>query len=135
VFATNSQYLDSGTLFAQAGVDIARAEEAVETIVAELRRIADEPVPAAELRKAKSYLKGRLVLGLEDPRSIVSFGLRGEVLEGRARELDEVLEGIEAVSVEDLQRLAVELIGERALNFAAIGPLEDDGRFRELLTA
>ena len=133
VFATLGQYLDAGSVFAQAGVDLHRADEAVTTIAAELRRVAAEPVPEDELRKAKNYLKGRLVLGLEDPRSIVAFGLRGEVLEGRAREVDEVLDGIESVSSADVARLGRELLGEHPLRLAAIGPVEDEERFRGLL--
>src|SRR4051794_24584127 len=95
VFAQHGQYLDAGSLFTQAGVDLERADEAVRTIVEQLRSMEEELVPDDELRKAKSFLKGRLVLGLEDPRSIIAFGLRGLVLEGRARELPEVLDGIE----------------------------------------
>ena len=88
VFAQHGQYLDAGSLYAQAGVDLARADEAVRTILAELRKLRDEPVPADELAKAKSYLRGRLVLGLEDPRSIISFGLRGLGARGRAPRAD-----------------------------------------------
>src|SRR2546426_6865357 len=44
VFATNAAYTDAGSLYSQAGVDINRIDEAVTTIVDELKRIADEPV-------------------------------------------------------------------------------------------
>ena len=43
---------------------------------AELRERA--ACPTTSWRRPQSYLKGRLVLGLEDPRSIVGFGLRGD---------------------------------------------------------
>jgi predicted Zn-dependent peptidase len=133
VFAQHGQYLDAGSLYAQGGVDLARAEEAVTTILAELRKIADEPVPQTELDKAKSFLKGRLVLGLEDPRSIVAFGLRGLVLEDRAREVAEVLGGIDAVDREAVQRVARELFAPEQLRIAAIGPYDDEDRLTELL--
>ena len=133
VHAQHGQYLDAGSLFAQAGVDVARADEAVSTIVAELRRITAEPVPADELAKAKSFIKGRLVLGLEDPRSIVGFGLRGLVLEGNAREIPEVIAGIDAVTAEEIQRVARELFATERLRLATVGPFDDDARFRALL--
>jgi predicted Zn-dependent peptidase len=133
VFAQHGQYLDTGSLYTQAGVDLARADEAVRTILAELRKLRDEPVPADELAKAHSYLRGKLVLGLEDPRSIVSFGLRGLVLEGKARELTEVLEGFASVTAEDVQRVAAELLRPEALRLAAIGPVDDVARFEALL--
>src|SRR6476620_3314898 len=52
VFGNNSSYTDAGSLYAQAGVDIQRTDDAVTTIAAELRRIAEETVPSAELEKA-----------------------------------------------------------------------------------
>src|SRR5205807_2253051 len=52
VFGTNHSYTDAGSLYSQAGVDINRIDEAVSTVVTELRRIADETVPADELEKA-----------------------------------------------------------------------------------
>jgi predicted Zn-dependent peptidase len=84
VFATNHSYTDTGSLYAQAGVDINRIDEAVETIARELRKIAKEPVPADELEKAKNVAKGRFVLQTESPHGMIVFGLRREVLEGRA---------------------------------------------------
>jgi predicted Zn-dependent peptidase len=135
VFASHGQYLDAGSLHSQAGVDVARADEAASTIVAELRRITTETVPAAELAKAKSYMKGRLVLGLEDPRSIIAFGLRGLVLEGAAREVPEVLAGIDAVDAGQIQRLAEELFAPDRLRLAAIGPFDDEARFMQALAA
>jgi predicted Zn-dependent peptidase len=105
----------------------------VRTIVGELRGAALQPVPAEELAKAKSFLKGRLVLGLEDPRSIIAFGLRGEVLEGKVREIGEVLAGIDAVTVEQVHEMAQRLFAPEALRLAAIGPFEDEERFKALL--
>jgi predicted Zn-dependent peptidase len=133
IYGYNQGYTDTGTLFAQGGVDIARIEEAVSTVVAEFRRIAAEPVSDDELHKARNFAKGRLVLSLEDPRGTILFGLRSEVLEGKIREPDEVLAGLDAVTVEDVQRVAQELIAEDNLNLALIGPFEDESRFEPLL--
>jgi predicted Zn-dependent peptidase len=133
VYGVNHSYTDAGSLHAQAGVDIERVEEAVTTIVDELKRIVDEPVPADELDKAKSFAKGRFVLQLENPQGLILFGLRREVLEGRAVEPAEVLEAIDAVSGEDVQRVAQEILGTGAFKLALIGPFEDAERFEKLL--
>ena len=133
VFAANHSYTDAGSLYSQAGVDIERADEAVETIVTELKRIADEPVPEDELEKAKNVAKGRFVLQLESPHALVTFGLRREILEGEATEPDEVIASIEAVTVEDVQRVAQDVIGSGGLNLALIGPFDDPDRFQKLL--
>ena len=68
VYAANSAYTDAGSLHSQAGVDINRIDEAITTIVDELKRIADEEVPADELEKARNFAKGRFVLQLESPQ-------------------------------------------------------------------
>jgi predicted Zn-dependent peptidase len=133
VFALNQGYTDTGTLFAQAGVDINRIDEAVTTIVAELKKIADEPVPSEELEKARSFAKGRFVLQLETPQNLLLFGLRREVLEGRVADPTEVLEGLDAVTAEDVQRVAQDLISDDRLRLALIGPFDDADQFEKLL--
>jgi predicted Zn-dependent peptidase len=133
VFCHHSAYNDTGTLFSQAGVDIERIDLAVSTIVGEFAKLASEPVEDDELRRTKNFLKGRLVLQLEDPRGLLGFGLRREVLEGRLVEPEEVLERIEAVTAADIQRLAGEIIRENGLNFGLVGPFDDDQRFLDLM--
>ncbi len=133
VYGYNQGYTDTGTLFAQAGVDIARIDDAISTVAAEFAKIAAEPVGAGELEKARNYAKGRLVLSLEDPKGMVMFGLRGAVLENRLREPDEVLAGYDAVTAEDVQRVARDIIREDNLNLALIGPFEEADRFEPLL--
>ena len=133
VFGTNHSYTDAGSLYSQAGVDINRIDEAVTTILGELRKIAADPVPADELEKAKSFAKGRFVLQLENPQGLILFGLRREVLERRVPDLDEVLAGLTAVTAEDVQRVARDLIADEKLRLALIGPFEDTDRFEKLL--
>lgn len=135
VFATNHSYTDAGSLYAQAGVDIERIDDAVTTVAAELKKIAAEPVPDDELRKAKNFAKGRFVLQIESPHGLIMFGLRREVLEGAATEPEEVLAGVEAVTAADVQRVAQELIDDQALRLAVIGPFDDPARFEQMLTA
>jgi predicted Zn-dependent peptidase len=133
VYATNHSYTDAGSLYAQAGVDIERIDDAVSTVAVELKRIAEEAVPEDELRKAKNFAKGRFVLQIESPHGLIMFGLRREVLEGRVPEPEEVIAGLEAVTAEDVQRVAQDLIDEKALRLAVIGPFEDAERFEKLL--
>jgi predicted Zn-dependent peptidase len=114
-------------------VDITRIDEAVATIVREFSRIASERVSDEELAKARNFAKGRLVLSLEDPKGLILFGLRSEVLEGRLREPDEVLAGYDAVTADDVQRVAQDIIRDERLNLAVIGPFDEPERFEKLL--
>ena len=133
VFGHHQGYHDTGTLFAQAGVDTERIDQAVSTIIAQFRGMAAAPVGEDELRRCKNYLKGRMVLQLEDPKGLLMFGLRREVLENRVAEIDEVLNGIEAVTAEDIQRLARQVIVNDGLNFGLVGPFDDEQRFLDIL--
>jgi predicted Zn-dependent peptidase len=133
IYGHQQGYTDTGTLFAQGGVDIQRIDDAVRTVVAEFGRIAAEPIEADELEKARNFAKGRLVLSLEDPKGMILFGLRNQVLEGTIREPEEVLSGLDAVTIEDVQRVAQDIIREDRLNFALIGPFDEPERFQQLL--
>ncbi|MDX6469058.1 MAG: hypothetical protein QOF75_861 [Gaiellaceae bacterium] len=133
VFGTNHSYTDAGSLYSQAGVDINRIDEAVTTIATELKKIAAEPVPSDELEKARNFTKGRFVLQLESPQGLILFGLRKEVLEQRAPDPEEVLAGVDAVTGEDVQRVARDLLADEKLRLALIGPFDDAERFEKLL--
>src|SRR5205823_3871044 len=122
VYGLNHSYTDAGSLYAQAGVDISRIDDAVSTIAAELRKIAFEPLATEELEKARNFAKGRFVLQLESPQGLTLFGLRKEVLERRAPDVDEVIAGLNAVTAEDVQRVAQDIVADERLRLALIGP-------------
>jgi predicted Zn-dependent peptidase len=133
VFGLNHSYTDAGSLYAQAGVDLNRVDDAVATVAAELRKVADEGVPEEELEKTRNFTKGRFVLQLESPQGLILYGLRREVLEGRVAEPEEVLAALDAVTGDDLSRVAHDVIGRNGLNLALIGPFDDAERFEKLL--
>jgi predicted Zn-dependent peptidase len=133
VHGSNHSYTDAGSLYSQAGVDLNRIDEAITVIVDQFKRMAEEPVPADELEKARSLAKGRFVLHTESPQGLVMFGLRREVLEGVAMEPAELLAELDKITVEDVQRVGQDLIDAKGLHLAVIGPFEDEERFRKLL--
>jgi predicted Zn-dependent peptidase len=132
VFGTNHSYTEAGSLYAQSGVDINRIDDAVSTIVEQFRLLASEPVPSEELEKARNFAKGRFVLQLESPHGTIMYGLRREVLEGRAEEPQAVLDALDAVTADDIQRVAQSVL-EAGPYLAVIGPFDDAERFERLL--
>jgi predicted Zn-dependent peptidase len=133
VYGLNHSYTDAGSLYSQAGVDINRIDDAVATIAGELRKVATQPLPAAELEKARNFAKGRFVLQLESPQGLMLFGLRKEVLERRLPDPDEILRGVDAVTSDDIARVASELLTAENLRLAVVGPFDDPSRFEPLL--
>jgi predicted Zn-dependent peptidase len=134
VYGLNHSYTDAGSLYAQAGVDINRIDDAVSTIATELRKIAAEAVPTEELEKAKSFAKGRFVLQLETSQGLIMFGLRRETLESTTPDPEEILDEIGRVTAEDVSRVAQDLIDTQGINLAVIGPFDDPDRFEQLLS-
>jgi predicted Zn-dependent peptidase len=72
-------------------------------------------------------------LQTESPTGLLVSGLRREVLEGEAEEPAEILAGLDAVTAEDLQRVAQDVIGGAGLRCAVIGPFDDEEAFAALL--
>jgi predicted Zn-dependent peptidase len=135
VYGYNSSYTDAGTLMSQAGVDLNRADEAAKVIATEFRKLAEERLASDELDKVRALAKGRFVLQTETPNGLMLFGLRREVLEGDVIEPEEYIERIEAVTADDIQRVAQDLIGSNGMRLAVIGPFDDEDVFREAIAA
>jgi predicted Zn-dependent peptidase len=72
------------------------------------------------------------VLQLESPHGQIMFGLRREVLEGEATEPADVLAALDAVTAEDVQRVAQDVL-DSGFRLAVIGPFDDPERFERLL--
>jgi len=134
VHGMNHSYTDAGSLLAQAGVDLTRIDEAISVIAEQFDRMASETVGSDELEKARSLIKGRFVLRTESPQGLIMWGLNHEVLEGRALEPEQLLERIDAVGADDVQRVAQDLIARQKMRLAVIGPFAGrDEHFVELL--
>ena len=125
-------FLDSGAVTIYAGVDLRRIDIAIEAILEELRRLKDG-VPEVELVKAKEMAKGRLMLRMEDTRSVASWMGGQELLTGRIRTVDEIVSIIDAIALDDLERVARELFTIENLNLAIVGPIADEDRLHRLL--
>lgn len=120
-------FLDSGAITIYAGVDPKHIDAAIEGILEELRRIKDD-IPEAELAKVKELAKGRLLLRMEDTRSVAGWMGGQELLSGRIRTVDEVALIIDAIASQDLKRIAKQLLVSHKLNLAIVGPVADEER-------
>jgi predicted Zn-dependent peptidase len=126
-------YEDVGQGVFYAGTDLERVEETISALVGELRKLRDEGVPEDELRRTKDLRKGRLLMGLEDSRSMASWVGSQELVYGEIKSPEEVMEEIEAVTSAQVKELAEELFLTQRLSLALIGPYDDVDRFSSLL--
>lgn len=135
VRSSAEEYADAGTLVSAAGVDPKRVVEAIKVIMEEYSKIAEGKMDLKneELRKAKEFLKGHLVLDLEDSRSVAGYYASQELLEERIENPDEVLEKIEAITAEDIESVGKEFFKNEGLNLALIGKFEDRNKLESLV--
>ncbi|MGZ6339886.1 MAG: M16 family metallopeptidase [Candidatus Limnocylindrales bacterium] len=126
-------YADAGALVVSAGVDPDRLRPALEAILAELARLRDEPVPTAELAKARAYLSGRLELRMEETRHMASWLGGQEALHERVLTLDEALAAVAAVDAAGIQRVAASLIHDEGLRLAVVAPPRRGSRLEAAL--
>jgi predicted Zn-dependent peptidase len=127
-------YEDVGQGVIYAGTDVKRVPEAIGAICNELARLRDEGVPLDELDRTKELRKGRLLMGLEDSRSMASWVGSQELVYGEILTPEEVTAKIEAVTGEQVHDLSKELFRSDLLSLALIGPFENDDLFRDVLT-
>lgn len=117
---------DSGALTIYAGVEPKNLTVSIEAILRQLTNL-KELVPAEELTKAKELSKGRLMLRMEDSRSVAGWTGGQETLNGYIQTVEEVIEKIDAVTAEDMAELARELFREDKLRLSVVGPDKDEG--------
>jgi predicted Zn-dependent peptidase len=133
VYSFTSAYADTGQVGLYVGTRADNLIQALSIVGAELAHLRSEPATPEELARAKENLKGRVVLALESTGARMNR-LGSETLAGSPlMSLDEVVERIDAVSLEDLAALAEELWDPERLSAAGIGP--DRERYEEALAA
>ncbi|MYC29077.1 MAG: insulinase family protein [Chloroflexi bacterium] len=125
-------FRDCGSLVVYCGVEPRKTVEAVQAVVSELSGMRD-PVPAAELKKAKEFSKGRLMLRMEDTRSVAAWLGGQELLLGRVSTIDETVENIDRVEAGDVARVAERLLDPDKLRLAVVGPSEGEKELQKLL--
>ncbi len=125
VFSFSGQFSDTGQIGLYVGTRPDNLLEAMTVVGEELRRLRAEPGTAEELDRAKENVKARIVLGLESSSARMNR-LGGSTLFGLPLlEPEELMERIDAVSLDDLAALADELWAPERLSAAGIGPDED----------
>lgn len=134
VYGYFRQYADAGQGVVYAGTDLHRVEETIAAIVGELQKISQQRVSNEELSRNKELAKGRILIGLEDSRAVASWIGGQELTHGEIKTPEEVMELIDAVTVEDMGSLAEEIYRENPLHLVLIGPYDNGDRFSELVT-
>lgn len=133
IHTSTDEYEDVGTISTNAGVSVEKIDQAIQSIVAEYEKAADNGVNAEELEKAKAYLKGKIILRLEDSEEYAHLIGKYELLQNKQVSLEDLEKQINKVTLPQVNKVAKELFQSDLLNLAVIGPYEDKERFEKLL--
>jgi len=132
VHSSLNLFRDCGSLTVYCGVEPQKGEVALSAILEQLAGLRSD-IPQSELEKARELTKGRMLLRMEDSRAVAMWMGAQEKLTGRVRTVDEVVGILDSVTLEDVERVAGDLIREEKLNMAVVAPYRSDRRFRGLL--
>jgi predicted Zn-dependent peptidase len=119
---------DTGVLGIYAGTEPRQAARAVGAIVGQLKRLCEEKVKPTELTKAREFYKGRLLLQMESTNSVATWYGGQEALMGKIEDVDQTMAEIDAVTADDVMRVARALFSQN-LQLAAIGPFRSEAPF------
>lgn len=119
-----NSYAETGNFVVSAGVDPAQVEPAIEAIIHELTRLCKTPVPVDELNRIKAYVRGSMILSLEGTTQVASWLGSQECLRGKILGLDEIIAHVDAVTPQDIQRLAQLCFAPEWRRLAMIGPYD-----------
>jgi predicted Zn-dependent peptidase len=125
-------FLDTGAMSISAGVDAKNLPVAIKAILAELARL-KEPIPEVELSKAKELFKGRILLRMEDSRSVSGWLGGQEILTGEILTVDEIIAIVEAITTAELRHVAEELLVPGQMRLAVVGPISPEEPLEDLL--
>ena len=130
-----SSFFDAGLIGVYAGVNPDQTIEVLEIILTEMEKLRTTPVDPSELDAAKEHLKGGLVLSLESTDNIMTRLAKNEITYERYIHFDEIMDSIDAVTMDHLQELAEEYLRPDTLALTLLGPIESREVRPDLLVA
>ncbi|MBI5467478.1 MAG: insulinase family protein [Candidatus Kerfeldbacteria bacterium] len=133
VSAGANPYEDTGCFMVHAGLEKSRLQDALTVIVAELKKLKTTPVTSVELKRAKEFLRGKMILSIEDSDSLASWYGRQALFGKKILTPEQALKKVAAVTAKDVQRVARHLFRPSAMRLAVVGPYADAKPFTKIL--
>ena len=123
IYSEMSPFRDAGSLSVYAGMSLDKTDRVLDLTLVELRRLKQETVSDAELKRAKDQMKSNIVLGLESSSSRMSNLARQQMYFGRFFPVDEIVSEIDRVTPAEVQRLANQLFQPGLIALTLLGNL------------
>jgi len=133
IHSSISGFYDTGMLVISAGVDNKKISESVNIILKEMRKFKEEIVSHEELERAKEFIIGQIILGLESTYAYMHWLGENKLLLDKTLTPVEVTGKIKKIKPEDVQRIANKIFVNENLNLALIGPRENAVEIKGIL--
>ncbi len=125
IFSYQSNYTDCGLFSIYAGTRPDNTKQVIHLIMDTIYNIAEQGVTEKELYKAKEQLKGSLLLGLESSSSRMSRIGKQEVMLEKYITPEEIVQEIDAVTMEKLEQLCVNVFAQQKFSCVTLGPISE----------
>jgi len=133
VGSDTSPYTDSGHFSIKAGVNNAKALDALKVIIDEVNKIKSCGVTEKELQQAKDNAEGGMALGLEHSDGVAMSYADSALFHNKVLTPEEELDKIKRVTLEEVHRVAKDVLVNEGLNLALIGPFKDNEPFDKIV--
>ncbi len=125
VYSFVSSFVDTGMFGAYVGVDPKNTRTVVDLLLAHLRDLAAAPVSESELKDAKEFTKGNLLLSVESVDNQMVRIAQNEIHFGRNIPMSEVVAAVDGVTRGEIQALARSILSESPMALTALGPVSE----------
>mgnify|MGYP003329631459 FL=1 len=113
-------------------MDPKNAIKATQSILDEFSNVKDN-VSDREMTKAIKYMQGRLLLRMEDTRSVAAWFGAQEILHSQNLSVEDMLKDIETLKPDNIRRVAKNILDQNKLSMAVVGPFSDETNFSDIL--
>jgi len=127
VYAYVISHADSGALVVYGGTEQKHCREVIDIALEEMQKLKLEPVSQGELDSAREQLKGKLLMSLESSDSLMTRLAKNIIYLGRQQPVENILEGFDAVTIQDVQDIAGTLFDGECLNLEVMGKVSGLG--------
>ena len=125
---------DSGLYCLTSALSSDSEAAAIEVIARELGKIKDSGVSETELDRAREQVKANILMGLESTNTRMSRMARCELIYGRIPSTEETIAAYDAVTRDDVQRLAVEVLSPENMSLSVVGRVKPEAQYQELMS-
>ncbi len=135
VFANQASSEGYGAFYGGTGIDPKGLSVVLPAFIETFQKVAIEAVSDLELSLAKKYRKSTMLMGFEDNENVAAYYGSSHLFMQPLELPEERAQKIDAVTKEDVLRVAKELFRPENFRLALVGPIDDSDRVATFLPA